>query len=93
LPPITFLIYNHFNQDRHLNRRNIFKKNRSSVLAEWCQLAARDLSFPALWRLVCFRLTTPVEALNGAGTPDPSSDGAERGANLCFSDPHVIGAW
>ena len=33
-------IHNHFNQDRHLNRRVIFKKNRSAALAEWCQLAA-----------------------------------------------------
>ena len=33
-------IHNHFNQDRHLNRRGIFKKNRSAALAEWRQLAA-----------------------------------------------------
>ena len=33
-------IHNHFNQDRHLNRRNIFKQNRSAALAEWRQLAA-----------------------------------------------------
>ena len=33
-------IHNHFHQDRHLNRRNIFKQNRSIVLAEWRQLAA-----------------------------------------------------
>ncbi len=33
-------IHNHFNQDRHLNRRDLFKKNRSSALAEWRQLAA-----------------------------------------------------
>ena len=33
-------IYNHFNQDRHLNRRDIFKENRSAALAEWRQLAA-----------------------------------------------------
>jgi putative transposase len=31
---------NHFNQDRHLNRRDIFKQNRSAALAEWRQLAA-----------------------------------------------------
>ena len=30
----------HFHQDRHLNRRNIFKQNRSVALAEWRQLAA-----------------------------------------------------
>ena len=33
-------IQNHFNQDRHLNRRDIFKQNRSAALAEWRQLAA-----------------------------------------------------
>ena len=33
-------IHNHFNQDRHLNRRTIFKQNRSAALAEWRQLAA-----------------------------------------------------
>ncbi len=33
-------IQNHFNQDRHLNRRDIFKKNRSAALAEWRQLGA-----------------------------------------------------
>ncbi len=33
-------IHNHFNQDRHLTRREVFKKNRSAALAEWCQLAA-----------------------------------------------------
>jgi len=33
-------IYNHFNQDRHLNRRDIFKQNRAAALAEWHQLAA-----------------------------------------------------
>ena len=33
-------IYNHFNHQRHLNRRDIFKQARAAVLAEWCQLAA-----------------------------------------------------
>jgi putative transposase len=33
-------IHNHFNHDRHLNRRNIFKQNRAAALAEWRQLAA-----------------------------------------------------
>ncbi len=32
-------IHNHFNQDRHLNRREIFKQNRAAALAEWRQLA------------------------------------------------------
>ena len=33
-------IHNHFNHDRHLNHRDIFKQNRSAALAEWRQLAA-----------------------------------------------------
>jgi putative transposase len=33
-------LFNHFNTDRHLNRRNIFKQSRSAALAEWRQLAA-----------------------------------------------------
>ena len=28
-------IHNHFNQDRQLNRRDIFKQNRPAALAEW----------------------------------------------------------
>ncbi len=31
-------IHNHFNQDRHLNRRDIFKQNRSIALSEWREL-------------------------------------------------------
>ncbi len=55
-------IHNHFNQDRHLNRRDIFKKNRSAALSEWRHLATRDLCFPALWKHVRSRPTTPVQA-------------------------------
>ena len=33
-------IHNHFNRERHLTRREIFKKTRSAALAEWRQLAA-----------------------------------------------------
>ncbi len=33
-------IHNHFNLDRHLNPRDVFKQNRVAALAEWCQLAA-----------------------------------------------------
>jgi hypothetical protein len=38
-------IHNHFNHDRHLNRRDIFKQNRAAALAEWrsaCNLNASD---------------------------------------------------
>jgi putative transposase len=33
-------IHNHFNLDRHLNSRYVYKQNRSAALAEWRQLAA-----------------------------------------------------
>jgi len=33
-------IHNHFNHDRHLNRRDIFKQNRATARAEWRELAA-----------------------------------------------------
>ncbi len=33
-------VYNHFNKDRHLERRDNFKLQRSAALAEWRQLAA-----------------------------------------------------
>ena len=33
-------IHIHFNQDRHLNRRDTFKQNRSTALAEWRELVA-----------------------------------------------------
>jgi len=33
-------IHDHFNQDRHLNRRNIFKQNGAAALAEWRELMA-----------------------------------------------------
>ena len=32
-------IHNRFNQDRRLNRRDIFKQNRSTALAEWRRFA------------------------------------------------------
>ncbi len=36
-------IHSHFNQERHLTRREIFKKNRSAALAEWRQLRPESL--------------------------------------------------
>jgi len=33
-------IHSHFNHDRHLNRRDVFKQNRSAAMAEWRQLMA-----------------------------------------------------
>lgn len=33
-------IHNHFNLDRHVNRLDIFKQNRSVALAKWRQLVA-----------------------------------------------------
>ncbi len=34
------LIYNHINHQRHLHRRDIFKRARAAALVEWQQLAA-----------------------------------------------------
>ena len=33
-------IHNHFNLERHLNCREVFKQNRAAALAEWRELAA-----------------------------------------------------
>ena len=33
-------IHNHFNLDRHLNSRSVYKQNRSAALTMWRQLAA-----------------------------------------------------
>ena len=33
-------IHNHFNRERHLERRDIFKQKRAAALAEWRLLAA-----------------------------------------------------
>ena len=33
-------IHSHFNQGRHLNRRDIFKQNRAAALAQWCESMA-----------------------------------------------------
>jgi putative transposase len=33
-------LFNHFNTDRHLTRRDTFKKNRAAAMAEWRLLAA-----------------------------------------------------
>ena len=33
-------IHNHFNLDRHLNSRSVYKQNRSAALAKWRQLVA-----------------------------------------------------
>jgi len=31
-------LHNHFNQERHLTRRETYKQNRSAALAEWRSL-------------------------------------------------------
>ena len=33
-------IYNHFNHQRNLNQRHIFKQRRAAALAEWREMAA-----------------------------------------------------
>ena len=54
-------IHNHCNQDRHLDRRDIFKRNRAAALAEWRQLAAREPWLRAFCRPVRIDLTVPSE--------------------------------
>ena len=39
-------IHNHFNHDRHLNRRSTFKANPSAALAEWRELVAQGSAIP-----------------------------------------------
>ena len=39
-PAVHASTHNQLNYDRHLNRRDIFKLNRSAALAEWRHLAA-----------------------------------------------------
>ena len=38
--PVHASIHNHFNHQRHLTRRDVFKQHRTAALAEWRQLAA-----------------------------------------------------
>ena len=33
-------VHNHFNQERHLVTRQVYKQRRSAALAEWSALAA-----------------------------------------------------
>jgi putative transposase len=40
LASIHASVHNLFNLQRHLNNREIFKRNRTAALDEWCQLAA-----------------------------------------------------
>jgi hypothetical protein len=52
-------IHNHFNQDRHLKRHDIFKQNRSAALAQWRQLATRASRLWVFWRPIRTRLAAP----------------------------------
>ena len=57
-------VHNHFNLERHLNRREILKQNRAAAMADWRQLAARDPHNFDIRRPVRIRLTAPHEVLN-----------------------------
>ena len=67
-------IHNHFNQDRHLGRRDIFEQNRAAALADWCELMG--LRNPAIGVLTpCkFSLTEPPRLM-----PARLSGGATSG--------------
>ena len=57
--PVHASIHHHFNQDRHLDRRDIFKQNRSAALVEWRQLAAWPPQTSTLRMPVQVCLTNP----------------------------------
>jgi len=71
-------ILNHFNQDRHLNSREIFKQNRSAALAEWRQLVARGLQPLAFGDRLALSLTPPRKGLRIGKTYPTSSTGSRR---------------
>jgi hypothetical protein len=51
---------NHFNADRDLTSRAVFKKNRAGALAEWRQLGAgQGTGVLTWWGLVLIGLTAP----------------------------------
>ena len=57
-------LHNRFNQDHHLNRRDIFKQNRAAALAEWRQLAAGEPWLRAFRGPVFIGLTAPPQLLH-----------------------------
>jgi putative transposase len=40
LASVHAVTHNHFNQERHLTSRDIYKQNRSAAMAEWGALLA-----------------------------------------------------
>ena len=63
-------VYNHFNHQRHFNRRDIFKQARADALAEWCQLAA--------WEPSIVGLTGPIKSGKALTRPGSSSSGGSH---------------
>ena len=58
-------VYNHFNQERSLSKRNHFKLNRTAALAEWRQLCTGEVhALCGKLRLVRIRLTAPSAAIH-----------------------------
>ena len=62
-PPSHASIHNHFNQERHLSCRDIFKQSRVAAMAEWHHLAARTPQTCTLRRPVPVCLTVPLPPL------------------------------
>ena len=53
-------VFNHFNKERHLNSRDIFKVQREAALFDWQQLCAvKNQRIIAILRRVRIRLTAP----------------------------------
>jgi len=61
-------IHNHFNQERHLKHRDIFKQNRSEAMAEWRQSGGvKSETIQNRCDLLPFALTTPAKPFRGDG--------------------------
>ena len=56
-------IHNHFNQDRHLISRQVFKLNRVSALNEWRRLSPEYVRHLGYLRITDFNLTMPTKPI------------------------------
>ena len=71
-------IYNHFNHQRHLNRRDTFKQARATALAEWRQLAHLRVLYYGFFCSGPVSLTMPafqieLDQRSGFSLPTPPS--------------------
>jgi len=59
-------IHIHFSQDRHLNRHDVFKQNRSADLVEWRQFVAEETELALIGDWFDIRLTAPKRGLQAS---------------------------